>query len=488
MKLKGWLRKKINNMSLEAKIRTSFVLLIIPVLLLLIGVTVLLSRENKRYDDVVNAAGSASQFSLSFKDDFDYETYLVIVESKSFEESELLRMLDEATEVVDNLIANVDSGSKNIKELENTKKYLTNLATYTERIRENLGSGDKYDTNIEIWENDVQIVTSLIRESIIKFIYNELQDIRTARDEMNMLFYSMLRGLVIASVIVTMLVMMLSYYVARSITRPITHLSSVTEKVSRGDLSVRANTDVGAEVGVLSKSLNDMIDRINKLLDQVKEEQISLRETELELLQSQINPHFLYNTLDTIVWLAESGDQQQVVKMVGSLSDFFRTTLNSGRDIVTIKDELRHVGSYLEIQQVRYQDILDYDISVDESLYKYTIPKITLQPLVENALYHGIKNKRGKGHISVTGEMGASYFNIYVEDNGIGIPEDRLEQIQNKINNTSDEDDEVFGLHNVNERIRLKFGNRYGIHVESEYGKGTRVGVMLPLDVLEIEK
>ena len=249
---------------------------------------------------------------------------------------------------------------------------------------------------------------------------------------------------------------------------------------------MRAKVETGAELGVFADSLNVMIERINKLLEQIKQEQIHLRKTELELLQLQINPHFLYNTLDTIVWLAEGGDQQKVVEMVGSLSSFFRTTLNEGRDIVTIRDEIKHVRSYLEIQSVRYQDILEYDIDIPEELEKYTIPKITLQPLVENALYHGIKNKRGLGHIKISGEMMSSYLLLYIEDNGIGIDDKRLKQISDKINNTAVDDNEVFGLHNVNERIRLKFGNRYGIHVDSTYGIGTQVSVMLPLEQIDI--
>ena len=130
-----------------------------------------------------------------------------------------------------------------------------------------------------------------------------------------------------------------------------------------------------------------------------------MRKAEFELLQSQINPHFLYNTLDAIVWLAEAGEQKKVVSMVGSLSDFFRISLNQGQDILDVKEELQHVRSYLEIQQMRYQDILQYEICVPEELNHCQIPKITLQPLVENALYHGIKNKRGKGMIRIEGEL-----------------------------------------------------------------------------------
>ena len=144
--------------------------------------------------------------------------------------------------------------------------------------------------------------------------------------------------------------------------------------------------------------------KIGILVDDIWKKQENLRIIENRLLQEQINPHFLYNTLDAIVWLAEENKSAEVVKMVTSLSDFFRTTLSKGHDYITVKEERTHIESYLEIQQFRYQDILDYEIQMDEEIYGYIIPKLTLQPLVENALYHGIKNKRGKGKILITGK------------------------------------------------------------------------------------
>lgn len=231
---------------------------------------------------------------------------------------------------------------------------------------------------------------------------------------------------------------------------------------------------------MLSNSLNTMIDKINELLEQVTKEQIRLRKTEFELLQSQINPHFLYNTLDAITWLAEAGEHKKVVSMVGSLSEFFRTALNQGKDIVTIGEELQHVRSYLEIEQVRYQDILRYEICVPEELNKYLIPKITIQPLVENALYHGIKNKRGPGRILIKAEKKKDFFNIQIEDDGIGIEKKRLEQVRTSIKDKVPTGKDIYGLYNVNERIRLNFGEQYGITIESIYGKKTVVSIVLP--------
>ena len=247
-------------------------------------------------------------------------------------------------------------------------------------------------------------------------------------------------------------------------------------------MSVRSEVFEGLETSILSTSLNAMIDKINELLEQVTPEQIRLRKAEFELLQSQINPHFLYNTLDAIVWLAESGEKEKVVSTVSSLSNFFRASLNQGKDIVTLKEDIGHVRSYLEIQKIRYQDILDYEIDIDEEINECLIPKITIQPLVENALYHGIKNKRGKGKISIKGKKTDDGAKISISDDGLGITADRLRVVMNNINNRSDSEKTTYGLYNVNERIRLNFGEKYGIKIESEYGMGTTVQILLPIN------
>ena len=482
--LKG-LRRLYENTSLATRIRVSYIIILLPVVTFMSIMLYTLSDQNKRYDELIEDVDKASQFSLDFKKDFDYEIYLLIVESKSFKDSDLNSMLTEATDVVDELSKSGNINPENVSRLNDIRKYLRNLRTYASRIEQNLLEGDKYEENIEIWENDVQIVTYLVRESILQFIYYELQDIRQSRAEMNAFYNKMFSYIIVSAIALGLLVIFISYYISQSITRPVRELSKVTEKVARGDLSVRSDVDTGAEIRVLSDSFNEMIDRVSRLLDQVRTEQESLRKAELELLQAQINPHFLYNTLDTIVWLAEAGDQARVVSMVGSLSKFFRASLGQGKDAVTIRDELDHVRSYLEIQQVRYQDILDYSIDVPKIAYDAPIPKITLQPLVENALYHGIKNKRGKGKITITGMAENKCLYIYIEDNGIGMTQERLSQISSRINSpdSSDKADpsEMFGLNNVNERIKLKYGQRYGIHIDSVYGEGTKVTLLLPL-------
>lgn len=465
--------------SLATKIRYSYLFLLVPLLIFLVFTFYNLWDMNHNYEDMVNSTVVASEFSLDFKKDFDYETYLLIVGNKTMEESKLDSMIEEAERIVAGL-EEITEAEANIARLDSVNKYLSNLQIYVDRIEENLQEESRYEDNMEIWENDVQIVTSLVGDTMSQYIYYEVRGIQQSRAAYQTFFMNMIRFSLIGMCFVLLLVIVLSYYIPRSITMPITRISRVTDQVAKGDLHVRADAESGAEARILSDSLNAMIDKINELLDQVTTEQIRLRKAEFELLQAQINPHFLYNTLDTIVWLAEAGDQKRVVSMVGNLSDFFRTSLNQGKDIISIREELAHVRSYLEIQQVRYQDILRYEITVPEDLYEYKIPKITIQPLVENALYHGIKNKRGQGTITVTGKSKENGFVLYVRDNGIGMTQERLNEVRAGIQKLSYTGKEIYGLYNVNERIRLNFGETYGISIESTYGEGTCVSISLP--------
>ena len=477
--MKKRLKRIYDNLTLAAKIRCSYFILLIPIVLFLVFCFYNLWAGNRKYEDMINSAVVASEFSLDFKKDFDYETYLLLVENKSVEESKLENMLEEAGRIVSRLQELTDSNT-NMNHLRSVKKYLASLEIYKERIEENLTEGNRYEDNIEIWENDVQIVTSLVQDTISQYIFYEIRDLQLSRTEYQEFFMDMIRFSLVVSAVILMVIIFLSYYIPLSITRPIRKLSGVTEQVAKGNLDVRSQVRSGVEINMLSDSLNTMIDKINELLKQVTEEQVRLRKAEFELLQSQINPHFLYNTLDAIIWLAESGEEKKVVDMVGSLSEFFRTSLNRGEDMVTIKKELQHVRSYLEIQQMRYQDILRYEIQVPEELHKYLIPKITIQPLVENALYHGIKNKRGRGQIVISGEKKADYFVIRVEDNGIGVKPERLAQVNDGIRNKVLTGKDIYGLYNVNERIRLNFGEKYGISIDSVYGTCTIVSLKLP--------
>jgi len=475
------LKQIYRNMTLAVRIRYSYLILLIPIVLFMVFCFLKLLQSYRDYEDIINSSVVASNFSRDFQKDFDYETYLVIVGKKTIADSELETMLAEARGIVAELEALTDT-SGNMRRLNSVEKYLDSLENYKERIEKNLQEGNPREDNMQIWESGVQSVTTLIKKNITEYIHYEIQDIQTSYEEYQNMLMRIIRFSGVTFISILFLIVVLSYYISTSITQPIRQLGKVTDQVAKGDLTVRSDVRSGAEVSKLTDSFNTMIDKVNELLEQVTVEQDRLQKARMELLQAQINPHFLYNTLDAIVWLAEAGEQKRVVSMVGSLSDFFRTSLSRGKDIISIKEEITHVRSYLEIQQVRYQDILNYEILIPEEFYNFMIPKITVQPLVENALYHGIKNKRGLGLIQITGEKTGDFFVINIKDNGIGITEERLVQVREGIENKVLTGKDMYGLYNVNERIRLNFGEKYGIYIESEYGEGTTVKVLLPCE------
>ena len=439
MKLLGKVKSRFS--SLTTKIRISYLVLLLPNIIFILFAFYNLQSISARYDEMLNSVVLASEFSLDFKNDFDYETYLLIVGNVSPEETNLPVLLSDARRVVENL-KDYTFNQANMRRLESTEKYLNNLEQYTEHIKSNLQREDCYEDNILIWENDVQIVTGLIQESINEYIYYENKQLQIAQAENRAILVRTIQLSVIILVVVLGLIFIISLLAPIWITRPIKK--------------------------------------------QVTREQKRLRKAELDLLQAQINPHFLYNTLDAIVWSAEAGNQKQVVSMVVSLSDFFRTSLNRGKEIITIREELQHVRSYLEIQQIRYQDILSYEISVPEDIFEYRIPKITLQPLVENALYHGIKNRRGGGKIIVSGENKEDCILLKVIDDGMGMTKERKAEVERGLREATPEESSIYGLYNINERIRLTYGGSYGIYLESEFEKGTVVTVRLPKILTEI--
>ena len=212
------------------------------------------------------------------------------------------------------------------------------------------------------------------------------------------------------------------------------------------------------------------------------EDQQNLKKAELKALQSQINPHFLYNTLDTIMWLVAVNENEKAIEMIESLSVFFKTGLSKGMDWIPVEREIEHVKSYLYIQQSRYNDILQYVIDISPDIMQYEILKMTLQPIVENAIYHGIKNKVNGGVITIQGKIEEKFLVFLISDTGVGMEEKEVTRLNHmmKENKVSYEDCENgFGLYNVNRRIKLYCGEESGITVESQVEEGTKVYIRM---------
>lgn len=290
----------------------------------------------------------------------------------------------------------------------------------------------------------------------------------------------------IKSIIISMGVLSLifalaiTYILSTAITKPILNLRKCMVEAQEGNLTIRSNIKSNDEIGILSSSFNSMLAQIEKLMSQVISDQEQKRKLELKTLQAQINPHFLYNTLDSIIWMAESKNEN-IVPMTESLSKLFRISLSRGQDIIQISSELEHIKNYLFIQSMRYSDKFDYSISANEELLQYKIIKLILQPIVENSIYHGIKNQREKGHITINAYTEDEKVIISIADDGIGMDSKTCDAILSDSYKSDKRSSSGLGVHNVNERIKLYFGDQFGLRYESRIGIGTTVYIYLPI-------
>lgn len=275
-----------------------------------------------------------------------------------------------------------------------------------------------------------------------------------------------------------LLSIVLSVILSNRMIRPITQLQRYMKEVEKGNFDIQVPVPFSIEIGRLARAFNLMVERIKELMLRVVREEELKRTSELNALQMQINPHFLYNTLDSIVWMAESGKNQEVVLMTSSLAKLFRASIGKGEQLTNVQAELDHIEHYLTIQKMRYKRKLDYAIEAEDSILDCLTIRVMLQPLVENAIYHGIKHKRGPGMIRITASDAGEELAIRIEDNGIGIERERLRLLLEE--HAPPDSKSGVGVRNVHERLRLQFGIRYGLSFESEPGEGTVVTVRLP--------
>lgn len=468
----------------------------IPMLMVMVYLLMSLSNATDAYRDITHNIVYANQYTQDFKSRIDYSMYLAVISWKSVEELGYEEMMVngfvtvnpyeyiEEMEGACDLMSDRATVSTSRNQIQRVKNTLRSLEKGVRVLEEGINGDWKYEEKMDYFDQNIKNMTTLIREGIQDYIYLETmnyENIRRELDEKTQQSF-MLCGVV--SVIAIFIAVYMTAKANRSVTVPIRELCDMTEKVAEGDFSVRTKEVESDEIAVLSRSFNDMTKQIGWLVEDIKRQQENLHMTETKLLQAQINPHFLYNTLDAIVWLAEAHKTEEVVHMVTALSSFFRTTLSKGKDFITVQEEKSHIQSYLEIQQFRYQDILDYSIEVGEELYEYMLPKLTLQPLVENALYHGIKNKRGKGMIRIIGEKSGDDMVFKVIDNGKGMTKEELGTLRENIRRErQDNNINSFGLTNVNQRIRHYYGEGYGLEFESRQNEGTEVTVKIKAEI-----
>lgn len=299
-----------------------------------------------------------------------------------------------------------------------------------------------------------------------------------------------LSNLVVLLVIILITVILLEIFMTmvlnKLITNPITKLKQGVEEIAMGNFDYRFKMKTNDEIGLFAQRFNNMSSEIKKLLNDVAREERKKREYELALIQQQIKPHFLYNSLDIILKLSQLGQNRRAQKVIRRLADYYRHSLSGGADVISVKDEINITRDYLELQKLRYSEVFDYEIDLGRHSEGKMIPKLSLQPIVENAIDHGFKNQSEQGYLKIYDMITESAYEIIIEDNGVGIPDERLSTLRSLFDLNYDEHSgnkaSSFGLKNVNHRLKLFFGMAYGVDIISVEGVGTTIKLRIPKD------
>ena len=469
------------NLSVRVKI-----LLSLCVVILLMGTTNVVSMlqvlsYSRQYDAIITNITTANSISGSIKPDIDNEMWKIVAGKIVFSEGKQNDIIGRVNTKVQWMMENTDSHRAKVK-LDVILRTMSTLIHYIDQMGDKINHNSTAAENEAILEN-IRFVTSVVEEGVQDYVVFEVHRMEGQYQVMREGF---VRWEIFSIILIFSAVgfaVVAAWRLSRSIYTPIKKLYDVTTTITKNDLQALVTHDNVDEITELGMSFNIMIGKIKELLDSKIKEQENLKKAELRALQAQINPHFLYNTLDTIIWMAEAKKTDQVIEIVSALSSFFRISLSKGMDWITIGEEVERTRSYLTIQKMRYRDIMDFEIEVEDEVSNFTVLKLILQPLVENALYHGIKNKRQGGIIIVRAKRKSeNEVLLEVDDNGIGFTPEKLARLQAELEDDSGEIklESGFGIGNVNQRVRLYYGKQYGLSIRSEYYTGTCVTLVIP--------
>ncbi len=474
------------RLSIRDKILLALLMVVILMSVPYVFLIVAGMEYKNQYDVLIQNITTANSINGYIKPSIDAELWEIIAGKKPFAQGTQYTILSDVDHRIEQMIDNSSSEKGQVK-LRIIQHTLQTLRGSINQVGIQIAQGKTFAENLVLME-EIRSITQLIEGNVQAYALFEVKRTQQQYQAMQSdLTRWAIGGL---SVIMTSILFSIvaAWRISKGIYVPIKKLHDVTTTIARQDLEALVIADNADEITELGLSFNIMVGKIKELLDAKLEEHENLKKAELRVLQAQINPHFLYNTLDAIIWMAEAKRTTQIVDLVSALSRFFRITLSKGRDWITVRDEIAHIESYLVIQKIRYRDILDYQIDIPEDTRSSEMLKLTLQPLVENALYHGIKNKRNGGTIVVRGRwLDDDRLQIEIEDNGIGMTQERLAHVRELlaagnlwVAGAMPIVEDGYGISNVNQRIKLYYGPDYGLSIESEHGHGTCVALIIP--------
>ncbi len=473
-------QKLISSSSIQSMTRQTYVVIIILMAIPpFIGLTSTWA-QTIRYDRIITNVNKTKTLNQIVEADISNEIWDIVAGNKDFTEGRQYEIIDSINFELDAIYQGT-ALVENRQMLEVAGRAVDTLTKYVDMLGVQMKQNFLVQENEKVLE-EIRGVAELVSDILQDFIVLEIESAADANEGIKrMVFVLSLSQLFIIAFVLTFAVLA-QKKVSERINTPITELEKLSNQIAAGNLLARADLPGVKELDNLTRNLNIMAQKIEDLLAAHIQEQKNLQKSEMKALQAQITPHFLYNTLDSIIWLAEGRKYDQVIEVTRNFSSFFRTSLNRGKEWMTVGEELEHIRNYLTIQKVRYRDILDFSITCGEGMEDRSMLKLLLQPLVENALYHGIKNKRGGGKIEVRAWSEEGFLCFRVCDDGIGMEEDRLTEIRRHIEEGLGDANshDFYGLFNVNKRLMLYYSSDTRLEIESEYGKGSSVSFRLP--------
>ena len=470
--------------SIKKSLRYSLVFMILLMVVPTVYSVAVFSFYTVRYDRIIMNVSSANNLSKVAKEELEGEIWEVVSGLKSFNDGRQYLLLRQIRIGIADMRKGTSEESKEI--LEVASRTEKTLEKYVELLGRQIEDRESVSKNEEVMEQ-IRGVSSLLGDIFQEYIVAEIESAESANNNIRQQSFNIFLIQIGISILAFLIAVYAFSGLSKAIGRPVRDMELLSSRIARGDLKARAEQPRVMELDHLAENLNTMAGRIQSLIDENVREQKNLQKAQMKALQAQITPHFLYNTLDTIVWLAEDNDMDEVVEITKAFSAFFRISLSRGREWITLAQEMEHAASYLKIQGIRYRDILEYSIERDEGIDDVPVLKLLLQPLVENAIYHGIKNKRGRGKIMVSarkvtafGEEGGGV-RFCVQDNGIGFTEERMREVIADLYSPDVEGLKAsYGLYNVSKRLRLYYDGKVSLDIKSVAGDGSEVSFVIP--------
>ena len=474
--------------SITSQVRRSVnsiaVLLAVPAL---IGLAVMLMYSS-RTQAMIRRMDAAAGMKPVLENTISENLFSVAAGRISFAECGVEGLIEKTDKTLDMLLGETQGSGQ--MQLTIARRTMDTLEQYALRVRDGMEAGTPI-SEIESIVDEVRNVGRLVTNMLDAFTTEEIANATVASRRLQMVVMIAAAAEVLLLLIAFRRTRRETVRLTDSIHTAIYSLEETVRRIAEGNFSDRVRGMNVTELRELGEQVNQMADRLETLIGQIRLNQEHLSRAELRTLQAQINPHFLYNTLDTIVWQAESGKGEEVVRLTRNLSDFFRISLASGADWIPVSQELKHVSAYLSIQKTRYRDILDYEVDQPEGMEEIYMLKLLLQPLVENALYHGIKNKRGGGKIFVRVKRQNRVMTFTVADTGKGMAPEQIREVETMLKEGTptaqaalEPGHSGFGMRNVDMRIRLYYKKKTGLMIQSG-PEGTEVSFSIPIRTRE---